>query len=199
MTVKRDSTKGAAPDGAAAEQRADDELLPELTKRGITQIRARKLLSSLRPNQQVLDQLEWGDGLIEKASPGTFRNPPGFYIHLLQNNVLVPETFETRRRRQLRATSEAEQSRRAAEIAGRELAYADYMRETVDRYIEESLGEAERRRLYEDKRRELVEQYSYLAGWPKEQVRAVVHCAVQNVVMGRIEFVSFEEFCGAKR
>jgi AraC-like DNA-binding protein len=198
--AKADSPKGAEPGGTPAErQGADDELLRELTRRGITPAKARKLLSSLRPNQQALDQLEWGDDLIRKASPGTFRNPPGFYIYLLQNNVLVPETFETSRRRQVRAAVEEEQSRRAAEVAKLELDYADYMRETVDSYIKESLDEAERCRLYEDKRHELRKQHSYLAGWQEEQVEEVVHCAVQNAVMGRIEFVSFEEFCRARR
>lgn len=197
--ARETSPKVTASRAAPPQDDAGDELLQELTKRGITQAKARKLLSKLRPNQHVLDQLDWGDDLIRRASPGTFRNPPGFYIYLLESNVLVPEAFETRRKTQLRRAAEEEQGRLSAKLAERDLAYVEYMRETVDRYIDESLGESERRQLYETKRRELLKQHSYMADWKDEQIRDVVHSAVQNVVMGRIELMSFDEFCEADR
>lgn len=191
--------KGAARAGALAGQPEDDDLLRELTDRGITQAKARKLLSALRPGQHVRDQLDWGDDLVRKASPGKIRNPPGFYIYLLENNVLVPEHFETRRKAQVRRDAEEEQSRRAARLAERDQKYVEYMRRTLDRYIKEALGEDERRHLYESKRRELLRQHSYMSGWNEEQIEEVVHSAVQNAVMGRVDLMSFEEFCEAER
>lgn len=182
-------------ESAGPRPEVDGTLLAELVQRGITEAKARKLLASLPSTGHVLDQLDWGDDLIRRASPGTYRNPPGFYIYLIQNNVLVPENIETRRMRQLRLAAEEEQSRASSRLAERDMAYAEYMRETVDRYINESLSAEERRELYETKRRELLKQHSYMAGWNDEQIRDVVHSAVQNVVLGRIELMSFEEFC----
>lgn len=196
--AKQSSPKPSARAGAPEDRREEGEgdgLLRELTGRGITPARARKLLSSLRPGQHVLDQLDWGDDLVRKASPGQIRNPAGFYIYLLENNVLVPEHFETRRKTELRRAAEEEQSRRAARLAERDQAYVVYTRETVDRHIREALGEEERRQLYESKRRELLRQHSYMSGWNKEQIEEVVHSAVQNAVMGQVDLMSFEEFC----
>jgi hypothetical protein len=180
---------------AESHQEVDGDVLRELMQRGITEAKARRLLNALPTDHLVLDQLDWGDDLIKKASPGTYRNPPGFYIYLIENNVLVPENFETRRRTQLRLAAEEEQSRSSAQLVERDLAYAEYMRETVDRYINESLSEAERRQLYEAKKRELVKQHSYIASWPEEQVRDVIHSAMQSEIMLRIDVLSFEEFC----
>jgi hypothetical protein len=87
------------------------------------------------------------------------------------------------------------ESQRSAERAERELAYAEYVREAVDRYIDESLGEAERRRLYDAKRGELAKQHSYISQWPEEQVRDVVRSAMQAEIMSRVDLLSFEEFC----
>jgi hypothetical protein len=107
----------------------------------------------------------------------------------------VPENFETSRRKQLRLAAEEKQTKAATQLAERELAYAEYMRETVDRHINESMSEAERRQLYEAKRRDLVKQHSYIARWPEEQLQDVVHSAMQSEVMSRIDLMSFEEFC----
>ena len=179
----------------APKQEVDESVLRELVQRGITEAKARKLLAGLPTDHFILDQLEWGDDLIRRASPGTYRNPPGFYIYLIQNNVLVPENFETSRRKQLRLAAEEKQTKAATQLAERELAYAEYMRETVDRHINESMSEAERRQLYEAKRRDLVKQHSYIARWPEEQLQDVVHSAMQSEVMSRIDLMSFEEFC----
>jgi hypothetical protein len=188
-------TPGKKVKESAPRQKVDESLLRELVRRGVTETKARKLLASLPTGRHVLDQLEWGDDLIRRASPGTYRNPPGFYIYLLENNVLVPGHFETSRKKQLQLAAEQEQSRVSAKLAERDQAYMEYMRETVDRYISESLNEAERRELYESKRRELLKQHSYMARWNDEQIDDVIHSAVQNVVLGRIDLMSFEEFC----
>jgi hypothetical protein len=180
---------------AESHQEVDGDVLRELMQRGITEAKARRLLGALPTDHLVLDQLDWGDDLIKKASPGTYRNPPGFYIYLIENNVLVPENFDTRRRKQLRHAAEEEQSRASAQLVERDLAYAEYMRETVDRYINESLSEAERQQLYDSKKRELVKQHSYIASWPEEQVHDVIHSAMQSEIMLRIDVISFEEFC----
>ena len=75
----------------------DQTLLTELTRRGISRKKATQLLSNLQPGQQVIDQLEWGDDVIRRAAPGTFRNPPGLLISFIEMNLTPPSYFESSR------------------------------------------------------------------------------------------------------
>src|SRR6185503_5383140 len=87
--------------GEHAEQGIDQALLGELAKRGITDNQSRKLLLALAEDQQVLDQIEWGDNLIAQAPPGKFYNPAGLFVQLIKDNVVPPASFETSRQRTL--------------------------------------------------------------------------------------------------
>jgi hypothetical protein len=73
---------------AASQQVAvvDSRLVAELTSRGVSEKQARQVLAVLTPNQPVLDQLEWGDSQVEQT-PGKIRNPAGFYVSLIRDNV----------------------------------------------------------------------------------------------------------------
>ena len=50
---------------------------------------------------------------LSAQAPKKYRNPPGFYIYLIEKNVIVPEDFETsRKQQQLRLdTKDVRQSR----------------------------------------------------------------------------------------
>ena len=72
-------------------------------KRGIAERVSISLLKDLKPDQQVMDQLEWGDHLVfHSPNKHKFFNPAGLYIHLIKENAVPPETFETSRKRSLR-------------------------------------------------------------------------------------------------
>jgi hypothetical protein len=79
--------------------RIDRELLFQLMKRGVTEKGAINLLKSLPPDQAVMDQLEWGDYLLASSAKGRFFNPAGLYIHLVKENAILPDSFETSRKR----------------------------------------------------------------------------------------------------
>ncbi len=113
----------------------DPELFNHLLHRGITEKMARHLLTHLAEDQQVLDQVEWGDHLLRNAQPNAFYNPTGLYIHLIRENVIPPDQFETSRQRQLR--EDACQTRKARELdqARQELAYGEYRKQAVDQFI----------------------------------------------------------------
>lgn len=83
------------------------QLVAELEKRGISSTDAREILTSLPPDQPVLDQLEWGDYQVAQ-SRGKITNPAGFYISLLQRNTNPPPTFETSTARNARHRAELE-------------------------------------------------------------------------------------------
>jgi len=133
-------------------------LLEELTRRGIQESKAKKLLAGLPDAQAALDQLEWGDYLIAQ-SPGSFRNPPGFYVSLLRDNIVPPETFPTTRRRKLveeARRAEQEQWDRRQRL---ELEYEEYRRRRVDAHIEASLSPQEFQALVEAQKREYGKQF----------------------------------------
>lgn len=196
MSLRASASKSKTPTKTSQKNtEVDETLLGELIERGITETKARKLLATIPTGQFVLDQLDWGDDLIRRASPGTYRNPPGFYIYLIQNNVIVPDGFETRSKKELWRAAEEERSKETLKQAELEMDYSNYVRESLDRYINETLSDAERQHLFEMKRRELAKQFSEISMWKEDQIKDVVQSAARSEVYDRVSLLSFEEFC----
>jgi hypothetical protein len=146
----------------------------------------------------VLDQLEWGDHLISKAPKGKYENPPGFYVYLVQSNVFVPSSFETKRRQQVRQEAhEAEEARRLIRCQ-LEDDYSNYVEGELDRYIEESLSKGEHQDLFTAKKQELTKQYPYIDSWSEEQLKSVLSSAVRSAIYDRVFLLNYEEFCGGQ-
>jgi hypothetical protein len=194
----REGQPAPAPNEGTPEAEGE-ALVRELVRRGVTKSRAEKLLASLPADQHVLDQLEWGDSLVAKAPAGTYRNPPGFFVHLVQNNVPVPESFETSRKRRIKLEAERDRSEEARERAALELEYEEYRREALDRYLEERLTASKRRERYEAKRKELLKQLPFAKSWPDEEVREVVQAALRLEVEGEAGLMGFKEFCEKRK
>ncbi len=74
-------------------------LLAELTRRGVAERKGRELLDRTQPGQEVLDQLEYVDSLVAKATKGRITNPPGLYVMYVRDNVAPPENFLSSRKR----------------------------------------------------------------------------------------------------
>ena len=80
------------PSAELCPRKVDEMLVADLTNRGVTRRRARRLLAAVFPTQDVLRQLEWGDFVIARAAKGTFWNPAGFYVALVRDNLEPPTT-----------------------------------------------------------------------------------------------------------
>ena len=98
---------------AAQIEGGEVSLLKELTNRGINEVQGRRLLRSLPAQQPIQDQLEYGDYLIWKSRQ-TIKNPPGFYVYLLRENILPPADFETS---SLKKVREANQDKETEELS----------------------------------------------------------------------------------
>jgi hypothetical protein len=72
----------------------DNRQVAELTKRGVEETAAHKLVAELPAGYDMLATLEWADDQIA-AQPKKFTNPPGFYISLLQDQTTPPPTFQS--------------------------------------------------------------------------------------------------------
>lgn len=174
-------------------------LLSEMTSRAITLTTAQKLLANVVAGQQIIDQLEWGDHLIKQA-PGNFRNPPGFYIHLIKENVTVPENFETSRKRKMWEDARAQRALEDQERLKLDEAYGDYLREEIDRYIATEQGVAEFKELVETKRVGLRTKHKYTASWPDETVARLAQTAARSeILQTRLTPHNFDFFCDEYR
>jgi hypothetical protein len=178
---------------------ADAELVAELFKRGIAGKQAAALLLEVRPGQDVMEQLEYADFRIASEPAGTFRNPPGFYISVIRDNVPVPENFDSSRKRREREEHEntiAEQRRTGEQNELQlEVAFAEYRRAEIDAYIASHLTPAEHAAMIEDHKRSYVAQFRNAAHWPAETLHSIAVNAAAVEISRRAPILAFDEFC----
>jgi hypothetical protein len=143
----------------------NETFLAELTKRGVTEMHARRILADISPDQPVIAQLEWGDLQVQQSG-GKILNPAGFYISLVSGNVTPPPSFETASQR--KAREEADRQREEARQAQQELEvdYEWYRTQEINVYIA-ALDPSEVAAVVEAKRRE--NQQKYQTAWLIEE------------------------------
>jgi hypothetical protein len=173
----------------------DDQLLAELTRRGVSERTARDLLTNLSIGQHVMDQLEWGDFQIQAAPRGKFYNPAGLYIRLIRENIIPPATFETSRRRKLRETQEQAWRQEREDKARLELAYLEYRDQTIENYIRKNYSKEFYAKCVGQKRLELLTQEKSLAArWDDATLTRCAEKRLRADIAGRIPIHSFQEF-----
>ena len=178
------------------EAKVDRELLFQLMKRGITEKASIALLENLQPDQNVMDQLEWGDHLV-LYSPNRqkFYNPAGLYIHLIKENAIPPETFETSHKLNLREAARQARDHEEQEQAALQLAYMDYQEQALNRYIETCYSPEEFATLVEAKKKEMLQQsyWKRIASRQDEIYRAAQR-QIRISLVSQVGFMTFEAF-----
>lgn len=188
-------------DSSATEQKVEQPavrhpIVSELFKRGVTIEGAKKLIKMLAADQPVLDQLEWGDQLIadRTRSGDGIKNPPGFYVYLIKNNVTVPENFLTSRKRQMHEERWSQVETAQLQRFALEDAYEDYRKREIVSLIEE-MGPEQFQRIVSEKKASFLQQFKYAATWEPEMLEKVLVSAARSEVAKRIPFKGFEAFC----
>jgi hypothetical protein len=183
----------------AAGGQPETALLAELFKRGINAKQATALLQEILPGQDIIEQLEYADYRIASEAPGTFRNPPGFYISVLRDNTPVPANFESNRKRSEREAGESQLAERREANERRllelEVSYANYRRTELQTYIERELTPGEYEAMVEEQKRSYVAQFRNAAHWPAETLHAIAVNAAAVELSRRAPILHFEEFC----
>jgi hypothetical protein len=170
-----------------------DQIRSELTRRGITEKKARELLAELSGGQEVMDQIEWTDAVIAKAPAGKFHNPPGLYVATIRDNVSPPAAFLSSRKRRLHEQAQQAKNVELALHAQQELAYAEYQSQRIDSYIAE-LARQEYQQALSEARRQLKRTYTKMTDPQIEELAANwVRADVKN--SGRVQVKGFDEFC----
>jgi hypothetical protein len=140
----------------------------------------------------VLEQLEWGDHLIRQSGKGSFRNPPGFYVHLVRENIVPPVTFSRSRNNCIQPPTLAPgQEAGAPTRAELQLGYEEYRREQAERYIATKLPPGEFDRAVREKKAELAKKYKSLLPAVLDEIACQ---AVRSDIAGQIPLKTFEEF-----
>lgn len=190
-----EATTGAHVENCSRDEEAqapDPELLNELVKRGISEKQARALLEQLPSDQMILDQLEYADYRIASEPTGRFRNPPGFYVSVLRDNVAVPAHFETSGKRVLREMQAPEQLNFLLNTT--EDSWREAKRSAVERYIRTGLTSEEYESMVAAKQHEYMEQYKAAADWAAETLRHLAENAVAVQLESVLDLPTLEEF-----
>ncbi len=171
----------------------DLSLLMALTDRGIGKAKARELLSHLKPEQEVKDQLEYVDSLVSKDRHGKLENPPGLYVYYIRENIAPPANFWSSRKEKLQ---EQAQQVKGAELAYRsrmEINYEEYRHNEVRKFAD-TLEPEEYQQIFAEQRRLNKSLFKSMSAKQLDDLtHGTVHVELEK--SGRVKLLSFEAFC----
>lgn len=170
-------------------------VLKELMDRGLSEGHARRLLQSLPEGQCVLEQLEYGDWVIAKSKKAIV-NPTGFYIYLLRENVVPPESFESSCTRLAKAAIDETKGQEERERFHLEHEYKQFCEERVTIYVETEMNRAE----YDERLKQKLQEVK--VAWPRlpaASMQEIAGRAVRADVYPNVVLPSFDEFCRRHR
>jgi len=122
------------------------------------------------------------------TSRGSFRNPPGFYIHVLEDNIAPPVQAKA---------APAKKNRTRVEPPGpQDGGYRSYQTEVIDRHIREELGTERFEQMVAEKAKELKRTVGTLTA---ETIRDVSIATVRAMLLKTVPHVSAEEFGASRR
>ncbi|MGH9612976.1 MAG: replication initiator protein A [Bryobacteraceae bacterium] len=170
---------------------ANPSLIDALAARGLDREKARQLLASCSPGQAVADQIGWADYLLSQPSAKRFYNPAGFYVHLIQRNVLPPPRFQTRA--VITGANRGREARDLCDALPRN-EYRDYQQREIDRYIEAPANTPAYQQLLKRKEDEIRKQYKSAAHWTAANLREVAEGAARAELAAQIPTLDSESF-----
>jgi hypothetical protein len=171
--------------------------VPVLVERGVSEKKARQLALDTADDQPVPDQIEYAEYLIrqDQRGRGKIVNPAGFIVWAIENNLRVPATFETERKRALRATHEraaTEERVRALELR---LAYDEYCEtEVTSRLDSQFSGEHLERALSEHLKTIRQQQPDWFSRVNASLRREVAVARLRSAIRQSLELPSFDEW-----
>ena len=183
--------RAALTSGQNPPRESEPSLVRELTRRGLNEGQARRLLQSLPPGRPILDQLEYGDWLIAKSRKAII-NPPGFYTYLLRENLLPPEDFETSAMRAARETAHQARTDERTRQAELEHEYDRFCDDQVTAYISKQLPAADHSARLANKVKEVRHAWPKL---PALTIQEIAERALRGEIRKNLALPSFAEYC----
>lgn len=152
LSVETPIARGAG-EGVRQPAEATDPRVLELTQRGVSDRKARELVAALKPDQELMDQIEYVDLLLAKDTKGRITNPPGLYIIYIRDNIMPPQDFLSSRKTAIVQATRDHRKIEEARRAKLRQAYETYLTAETERYIADSLTPNEYAELLETHRR----------------------------------------------
>lgn len=118
-----------------AAETLQDDAVKALLQRGVSPAKADVLVKKNEP-ALIIDQIEYAEFLISRDRRKRFDNPAGFIIYTIENQVPVPASFMTSRRR----GEQQENARRQQEAEVEELQLNTQYDEWRDRKVDEEIS-----------------------------------------------------------
>lgn len=196
--TKKDRMAEASTDAAVVPplKRPEEAWIEALTRRGVLDTEARKLVSQLSADQPVLEQLEYLDRLIS-ASEGGIKNPPGFYVALIRENITLPEDFELVSERGPGKTIGETEEDQLFRYQRLQLEYDTYRTKTIDEYIAAHISPEELTKRQARRKVQYLSQNPQAARWLPEALENFVQDRVRDDIAHDINLVSEDEFCAS--
>jgi hypothetical protein len=185
------------PEARAALEARLPAWVGELVQKGVAERKARQLALDISDDQQVLDQVEYAEHLIQqdRRGRGKISNPAGFFIWAIENNLSVPATFETSRKRRIREAQEQDASEQRFRAIQLENDYDEFCQEEIRKklasdYKADRLEVALRDQMKAIKR----EQPEWFGRIPEETRREVALGRLKSVIRDSLNLPSFEHW-----
>jgi len=161
-------------------------VLEKLMARGIGERAGRKLLRELPSQQPVEDQIAWVDHLI--ASSPAIKNPPGFYISLLRDNVVVPSWFLQRLEEE---ATDSERAARHAREQQEDLLFARYRRKAIEQWVSAHVPAAEWAEEIQEQMKAIRKHYPNLV---EASQRELAEGFARGAFAERVPLMTLQEF-----
>lgn len=125
------------PEARAAMEAALPSWVAQLIERGVGERKARQLVLDVADHQPVFDQIEYAEHLIAQDRRGRSKisNPAGFLIWAIEQNLAVPDDFETTARRRLRDEAQMQESETQGHQLRLEMEYQEFRAGEITRLI----------------------------------------------------------------
>jgi hypothetical protein len=121
---------------------------------------------------------------------------PGLLHDLIKNGDPLPSHFESSRQREARRLADERRERLHLAKQSLEVAYEEYSRAAVDRFIAAEFPQDEFMRRVEAKKRELNSQFSFWEKMSKPEFsESMASAAVRSEIAKQVSLLSFEDFC----
>lgn len=171
--------------------------VPELVKRGVAERKARQLALEVPEWQPVLDQIEYADHLIsqDRRRQRKIANPAGFYIWAIEENLTVPDGFETSGRRSRKEQSLESQRQEEARLLTLHAEYEEFCQaRTRDRLAAEYPGGKLETALLQQSKAIQREQPEWFQMVPEDTRRQVALSRLLATLRQQIQIPSFEQW-----
>ncbi len=114
-------------------------------------------------HQGLLGKMEYFDSVVASSPKGRLRNPAGFLVSMIEDDLQIPPSFETSKQRAARIAAQEESNKRTVEENDREYRYAMYVRDAVEHFIQTQLSQEEYQELLEQSRGAFFRKLPHMA------------------------------------